>query len=83
MAEIYRLFADASLDFSAVAASIAYEFESTGKGLLDENTNGFYQGKRCMDITVKMWREDIAVGMLLCGELEAEFPKWFLDLVLE
>lgn len=62
-----------------------YIFESTGKGDLKQNlfdaTNGYANGKHWMDITVKMWKEDIKAGLLSKWELYLELPgiHWWLD----
>ena len=74
-----------NLDFSDKAKEEAYLFESRGIGVKDdsifnqENINGFLYGKRMMDITVKMWKEDIPQGLLFLSELYSDFPHWWLD----
>lgn len=46
--------------------------------------NGFYQGKKWMGVTVKMWKEDIEKGLLFKKELydDPNYPHWWLDKVL-
>ena len=47
--------------------------------------NGFYWGKKHMDVTIKMWNDDIKQGLLFRKELyeDETFPNWFLDKVLK
>lgn len=76
------------LDFSGEAAEEMYLFETTGKGDLqfglfaDRRPNGFAVGARWMNVTVKMWKQDIRDGLLWRSELEDVYPAWFLDRVL-
>ena len=61
-----------------------YLFETRGEGdlsfgLFGEKSNGFAVGKRWMNVTIEMWRQDIQRGILFRHELEEDFPKWFLD----
>lgn len=83
IADLYRRFArDWPLfDYSDVAAAEMFAHESHG-GPLSER-NGFALGKKWMDVSVAMWREDIPKGLLSRTELEADgFPSWWLDRVL-
>jgi hypothetical protein len=69
-----------------------YLWESQGKGNLrfgvmgidKTKPNGYAVGKRWMQITVNMWREDIKKGLLFVWELyeEKRYPNWWLDEVL-
>lgn len=95
-AELYkRIASDWDCDFSEEAL---YEFfikESLGKGdfnqqdgifLCDKKLNGYAVGKRWLDITVAMWKEDIQNGWIkeygwynFLKELYRDFPdnhKW-------
>jgi hypothetical protein len=47
--------------------------------------NGYYIGKRWMTVTLSMWKEDIANGLLFKSELYSDnyFPHWWLDKVLK
>src|SRR5260370_18977797 len=71
MRTVYRIFAEGeyhSLDFSDEAAEMMYQAETHGLGILDPR-NGYLVGKRLMDITIKVWRQDIANGLLMKWEL--------------
>lgn len=82
MADIYRRFAAdyPQADFGPAAAREMYLYESIGVKLGPLATwNGFALGKKWMDVTVKMWREDTQSKMLRVEELQADgFPDWFL-----
>lgn len=45
--------------------------------------NGYYHGKKWMDVAIASWREDIRLGTLLLFELYQDdtFPHWWLDKV--
>jgi hypothetical protein len=81
MADIYKRFAVdyPRADFSEEAAKEMFYYESTGAAR-PKSSNGYMLGKKWMDVTVKMWREDIRDGLLLRRELD--YPEWFLDRVL-
>ena len=93
MQPIYRFFGGESerLDYSEESVQEMFLWESHGIGELkiclfnDERVNGYMVGKHWMDVTVKLWREDIRKGMLLRNELYDEFPQWhwWLDKVLK
>lgn len=59
-----------------------YVNESTGSKTVSPK-NGYYYGKKYMDATCKMWREDIPKGLLFKSELYTDptFPDWWLDRV--
>ncbi len=70
-----------------------YIWESRGIGDLKlgnvfdvdvDKPNGYAIGKRWMEVTVRMWREDISKGLLFTWELyeDGRFPHWWLDEVL-
>ena len=91
--EIYKLFGgdDPTLDYSEESAYESFVYESYGIGNFkfglfnnpDGKYNGYIVGKHWMDVTVKMWVEDIRNGpILLRKELESEYPIWWLDRVL-
>lgn len=48
-------------------------------------TNGYYLGKKQLNITVSMWKEDIARGLLFTKELydDPNLPDWWLDKVFK
>ena len=81
MAEIYKRFAEdcPQADFSEEAAIAMYKHEN-GVSLPETKTiNGFALGKKWMSITVAMWKDDIAKGLLLVNELlDDGYPEWFL-----
>jgi hypothetical protein len=86
---MYRRFAGpGDHDFSDAAAMEMYVFETTGQGPLrsglfsGDRPNGYAVGKKWMDATAAMWREDIRAGLLWRFELESDYPGWFLDRVL-
>lgn len=90
MRPIYRLFGDEGLDYSDEAALEMYLFESRGVGNLRlglfNSQNGYANGKHWLNVTVAMWLEDIAAGLLFKHELYVEFEKsyhWWLDKVLK
>ena len=78
MSEIYKGFAVDYpwADFSEAAEIQMFSHESTGTPV--ESNNGYLLGKRTMDITVAMWKEDIRDGYLTKTELMKEYPEWFL-----
>ena len=75
--------AGSELDFSRESLEEMFLFESKGQEIKNKN-NGFYWGKKHMDITIKMWNDDIKQGLLFIKELyeDETFPNWFLDKVL-
>ena len=85
MQPLYRRFAAewSALDFSEEAAREMYAHESTG-GPVDRTRNGYWVGKRWLNVTVAMWLEDIRSGLLFKFELYEDpgLPNWWLDGVL-
>ncbi len=97
-AEVYRWFAEETygiytLDFSDSAASAMYEYESTGKGNLEggiftESYNGYFYGKKALDLAVTEWRDGCYRGLSTHGELREDLEEnappavlaWFDDL---
>jgi len=81
MADMYARFADdwPNADFSESAAIAMYEREN-GKPLpKTDKVNGFALGKKWMEITLTVWREDIPNGLLFVQELlDDGYPEWFL-----
>lgn len=87
MCGVYRLFSkdwEHICDYSEESMRELNLQESHGLGLCKCN-NGYYIGKRYMDVTVKMWREDIRDGILFKSELyeDEKYPHWWLDKVLK
>ena len=60
-------------------------FMSESNGGSCSKLNGFYHGKHMMDITIKMWKEDISLFNLHEYELynDTIFPIWWLDKILK
>ena len=56
------------------------EYINTGK-----KYNGYFVGKRWVDLTVSMWKEDIEKRLLFKSELydDPTLPNWFLNKVLK
>ena len=85
MIPIYRIFVrdfESCLDFSDDMMWEQYLNESVGTPITSTR-NGFSYGKKYMDATCKMWREDIPKGNLFIFELYNDplFPHWWLDKV--
>lgn len=67
MAGIYKIFSQAweqSLCFSSENLEAMYRYESFGEPMSDPQLNGFYQGKKWLDVQVAMWKQDILDGFL-------------------
>lgn len=86
MCEIYKIFANDwkdGLDFSEEMMLELYYSESYG----DEASphNGYYVGKRYLNLQVNMWKEDIKKGYLFKHELYNDdiFPHWWLDKIFK
>ena len=80
MAEIYKRFAKdySHCDFSGEAALAMYLHEN-GKPLPEtDKPNGFAVGKKWMNVTIQMWKEDIQNNLLFVWELSKDYPEWFL-----
>ena len=85
MCELYKLFAkdwENCLDFGEESMLEMYHSET--HGLAVSKTNGFYHGKKYLNVTVAMWKEDLARGTLFRVELynDPRFPHSWLDKVL-
>jgi hypothetical protein len=87
MCSVYKIFStdwEHICDYSEDCMRELNIYESTGKGSCRWN-NGYYLGKKYMDVTLKMWREDIEQGLLFKHELYEDdtYPVWWLDNVLK
>jgi hypothetical protein len=89
MSNIYKLFGyESSYDYSGQSLQECFESESLGERIdISQTNNGYIIGKHWMDVTVKMWRQDIQQGILFKFELY-EYEKfkdyhWWLDRVLK
>lgn len=85
MSELYKLFSkdwESILDYSDQALVEMYQFETYGNPIKD--TNGYYHGKKWLNVTVDMWKEDLEKGLLFKQELydDVKYPTWWLDSVL-
>lgn len=82
MALIYRRFARDyhSIDLSNDAEMDMYQYETFGIPLPKrDKPNGFELGKKWMDVTIAMWKEDIRDQQLFVFELlDDGYPDWFL-----
>jgi hypothetical protein len=87
MSNIYRHFSkdwQSILDYSEESLLELYISESYGDVDCKDN-NGFYIGKKMLNVTVAMWKEDITKGLLLKYELydDPNLPDWWLNKVLK
>ena len=92
MAEVYKLFGyHDHYDYSEDAKLEMYRYETYGDCGGDKEafleraaTNGYFQGKKWMDVQLAMWKEDIGNGSLFKYELyeDGTYPEWWLDEVL-
>lgn len=82
---MYRQFGQewGGLDWSEKAKQAMFASETHGEPV-DKRTNGYYVGKQWLGVTVAMWKEDLAKGLLSRAELYADprLPNWWLDKVL-
>lgn len=90
MCEVYKMFVDsygfdAIFDWSEEAKLKAFNIETYGLSAENDRENGYCYAKHVIDLTVKMWREDILKGLLFKRELyqDAKFPHWWLNKVLK
>ena len=87
MCEVYKYFSrswEHCLDYSEESMLELFISESYGDVKCKEN-NGFYHGKRWLNVTVKMWLEDIPKGVLFKKELynDPDLPDWWLDKIFK
>ena len=59
-----------------------YNKESYGSEI--DLRNGYFIGKKWMNVNVAMWKEDLELGLLFKHELysDEKYPHWWLDSVL-
>jgi hypothetical protein len=85
MCEVYRLFTtdwEHLLDFSDEAMGEMFVAESHG-GIVSQ-LNGFSHGKKWLNVTVAMWKDDIKNWTLFKEDLyDDKFPHWWLDSVFK
>lgn len=98
MLEIYKLFIPEDsinkVDLSECAKEELYTFESTGKGKINdggdifgitEKVNGYALGKRWLNVTVAMWKEQLKKYPYLVEHYynDPQFPHWWLDQIFK
>lgn len=87
MCTVYRHFVsdwDHILDFSDESMLQLYLSESYGDVKCDPS-NGYYHGKKWLNVNVTMWKEDMERGLLFKCELydDPNLPNWWLDKVFK
>lgn len=85
MVPVYEIFVrdfKDGLDFNEDMLYELYLNESYG-GPPCSPKNGYFHGKKWMDVTLSQWREDLRLGNLFYIELyrDPTFPHWWLDKV--
>lgn len=86
MCEIYLIFANDWKDCCDFSDQMKIElFNTESYGGRCSSNNGYYVGKKWLNVTVSMWKEDIKDGMLRLHELyeDDKFPHWWLDSVFK
>lgn len=83
MCDLYQQFSSEEFDFSEEMMVELFCNETYGDPV--SSTNGFYVGKKWLNVTVAMWKEDIESGDLLKIELmeDGRLPRWWLDRVIK
>lgn len=87
MCEIYKHFSKDwthCCDYSEESMLELYISESYGDVHCKPN-NGYYIGKKYLNLTVAMWLEDIEKGLLFKSELydDSQLPDWWLDKIFK
>ncbi len=77
-------FASNNIDFSDKAKEDMYRYETYGEGFVDER-NGYFLGKKILNLQVTSWKEDMRNGLLYFFELyeDKKYPHWWLNSVLK
>ncbi len=85
MSEVYRHFSKDWTGLNYSEQSLLELYISESHGGLCNPLNGFYIGKKYLNLTVNMWKEDIQKGLLFKKELyeDSELPNWWLDKVFK
>jgi hypothetical protein len=86
MAELYRIFSkdwEQFYNYDETALEEMYRFETYGEPI--SPSNGYYIGKKWLNVTVTMWKEDIEQRLLFKIELyqDPKFPHWWLDSIFK
>lgn len=60
-------------------------FNSESCGTPVSDNNGYALGKKWMNVTIAMWKEDIKHGLLFKEELyeDGNYPHWWLDSIFK
>lgn len=87
MCEVYKHFScdwASCLDYSDNSMLELFLSESYGD-VSCKPDNGYYVGKKMLNVNVAMWKEDIEKGLLFKFELynDSGLPNWWLDKVLK
>ncbi len=87
MCEVYKHFSkdwEHCLDYSEESMLELFISESYGDVSCDPK-NGYYVGKKYLNLTVSMWFEDIPKGLLFKFELydDPSLPDWWLDKIFK
>ncbi len=87
MCEVYKLFSkdwEGVLNYDEESLVELFVHESHG-GTQPRDDNGYYVGKRWLNVFVAMWKEDIEQGYLYKFELyeSGHWPEWWLESILE
>lgn len=87
MCELYKHFSKDwcdILDYSEHSMRELFLSESYGD-VKCSPTNGYYVGKKMLNLTVTMWKEDIESGLLFKHELyeDPNFPDHWLDRIFK
>ncbi len=71
------------MDFSDQMKIELYNSESFGTQCSENN--GYLLGKKWLNVTISMWKEDINKGLLFKEELynDPNLPEWFLDSIFK
>jgi hypothetical protein len=79
-ASVYRRIVgkDSGYDFSRNALVACYGYESVG-GIQPHKNNGYYCGKRGLDITISNWIEDIEKGDFCKAEFYTPITRWYAE----
>jgi hypothetical protein len=86
MAELYKHFSNGWKDCVTYTDEDLIELYNTESyGGRCKSTNGYYVGKKWLNVTVTMWKEDLRQGYLFRSELynDPNYPHWWLDSILK
>lgn len=86
MSEVYKVFSkdwQHMLFYSEESKLELFNHETFGRTV--SKTNGYYVGKKWLNVHVEMWKEDIENELLYKIELyeDPKFPHWWLDSIFK